>query len=129
MNKTVRAKVIDGLLLAMIMVFALVACGGGKTTRKCAVANQRKHMILLPSQIARTCHAKCSGYGGRAVSRIKTVIFTFRCLRKTGQSTFATQCIKSISASGNNLMNVTLMPHIKNKLVLRKIHGQMQCHG
>ena len=55
------------------------------------------------------------------MSHFEGVMRAFLRIRKTGKPPFPAQCIKPVHSSGQDLVYITLMSHIKNKLIFRTV--------
>ena len=59
----------------------------------------------------------------------KGIMLRFGRLGKAGDAVFLPQGGKTIQSPGQQLMGITLMPHVPDNLVLRRVKAAMQRHG
>ena len=102
-----------GLLAHGGIVESLVghAAGGG------AVADEGHHLVILPQQGSRPGHAQGDGHGVGGMPRHKGIRIAFRGLGEARHPSELPQMRKIRPATGQQLMNIRLMPHIKNQAV------------
>ena len=94
----------------------------------CAIAHQRQHMVMLPLQIAGARQPQRCGQRGRGMTRLEHIIFAFGALRKAGHAAEGAQGTERAVAPRQQLMDITLMPHIEDDFVLRHVEHAVNRH-
>ena len=82
--------------------------------------------VLVPEGFS---HSKGRRDGCPAVARIEGIVRTLLPLRKPADPSVLPQGMKTILSSRQELMGITLMPHVPDQLVPRKIEDIMQGKG
>ena len=81
------------------------------------VTDYSDHMIIFIIELVGSGDTYCSRYGSRAVSRIENVIWAFGSSRKTRDTVFFPQRIKSFKPACQKLICITLVTYVKDDLV------------
>ena len=89
----------------------------GKAAGKRAIADEGKHGVVLMLQGSRPRHAKRDRDGVGSMSRNKSVMLALARLRKARKPAVLTQRIETLFPSGQNLMRVALVSHVKHQPV------------
>ena len=89
----------------------------GKAAGKRAVTNEGKHGVVLMLQGSRPRHAKRDRDGVGSMSRNKSVMLALARLRKARKPAVLTQRIETLFPSGQDLMRVALVSHVKHQPV------------
>ena len=114
---------------------ARIHCAGvvhrlvGHAGRHGAIADHANHVVGFAFQVPRHRHAETGGNGCRRMGRPETIVFAFCAFGETRQSSALTQRANAVSAPGQNLVRISLMAHIPDQPVLRRIEDVMQCDG
>ena len=94
-----------------------------------AVPDQGDHIIVLMQKRSRPRHTQGDGNRAGSMSRHEGVRIALRRLGKTGQAAVLPQMRKIRLASGQQLMHIRLMPHIKNQAVYLGIKNGFDGHA
>ena len=89
----------------------------GKAAGKRAVTNEGKHGVVLMLQGSRPRHAERDRDGVGSMSRNKSVMLALVRLRKARKPAVLTQRIETLFPSGQDLMRVALVSHVKHQPV------------
>jgi len=63
------------------------------------------------------------------VGRAKRIIDALTAFGETGQAVFLAQRPDAVTASGQNFVGITLVAHIPDDFVPRRVEHRMQSHG
>ncbi|MEY5013212.1 MAG: hypothetical protein RLY69_927 [Verrucomicrobiota bacterium] len=75
-------------------------------------------MVVVTRKVARGGHAECGRKGGASVTRAISVVLGFRAQQKSVETLVRADRVNAIGATGQHLVNVSLMRDIEDKLVL-----------
>ena len=93
--------------------------------RERAVADHGNHVMRGVLHLFCRCKAEPGRNGSAAVAGKEHIVFTFVRTAKTGKPARLAQRIKARIATGQQLMGIALMPHVKHDLVARGIENAM----
>ena len=99
------------------------AAGGG------AVAHQGDHIVVLPQQTSGPGHAQGDGNGTGSVTCHKGICNALSWLREAGNTAELPQTGKRLLTACQNLMDVGLMPHVKDQAVGSRIINRFNRYG
>ena len=107
----------------VVEAFVGHAAGGG------AVANEGDHIIILLQQCSGPGHAQSDGNGTGGMTGNKSVRIGLMGFGEAGHSAKLTQTLKIRLASGQKLMDISLMTHIKNQTVFHRVINGLKGDG
>jgi len=93
------------------------------------IPNDRNHIIIFIFQIPRLGKSQRGGNRSAAVSAVPVVVFAFLTPGETTQTSLLAESTKPVSPACQQFMDVRLVTHIPNKLILRAVEDIMQCQG
>ena len=93
---------------------------------QCAVAQYGNHAALSAEHAFGAQNAERCGNRSARMARSKSIMWTFRTLRKAADPVFLAEFIEFGRTAGQDLMHIGLMPHIKNDLICRRIKHAVQ---
>ena len=94
----------------------------------CTIAHQGNHLIRLLLQRSCPCHAQGNGHGAGSMTRHKGIGNAFLRLGEAGHPAKLAQGGKILPPSGEELVDIGLMPYVKHQTVLCGVVYGFQCH-
>ena len=86
-------------------------------------------MMILPEKISSPCKPQCRRNSRRGMPCLEYIVFTFIPLREAAEAAKPSQGMEKIVPPRQQLVDVALMTHVENNLILRCIKNTMKCHG
>ena len=83
-------------------------------------------MIVFSEQIPSGGHPQCGGYGSTGVSRSVTIVFTFGAQEEPVEALVLADRVNLIPAPRKHLVDIPLVAHVKDKLVLGGVKDAME---
>src|SRR6266481_2901846 len=111
------------------MRFDIVERFVADSTGERGVARDYDNVFIAAAQISFHSHAETSGKRRASMTGTVAIVFAFRAQKKSVEALELRHRVKTIEASGKNLMDVALMTDIHDKAVSRRIEDTMQSDG
>ena len=86
-------------------------------------------MIVCTFQIARRGHAECSTEGRTRVTSTVAIVLTFTTQQEAIETFILADRVNLVLAACEHFVDIALMSHIKDKLVLRRVKHAMHGDG
>ena len=93
---------------------------------ECGVARHHDDILVTTAQVTSDCHTKSSGKRRPSVASAVAIVLAFRAQKKTVETAVLPHRVKTIEASGKHFMHVTLVTHIHDEAVTRRVEYAMQ---
>ena len=101
----------------------------GETSRECAIANDRNHMVLILLQLHGLGYAKGGRYAHRGVSCAEVVVLALGHAREATYATELAVGCKGIAATCYDFVGVSLVSHIPHDAVVGRVVDIVQRSG
>ncbi len=85
--------------------------------------------VLLSVDLCGQSHAQSGGNGGGRVAGAERVVFAFRHFWETADAAVHPLVFELLFSACENLVGVTLVSHIPDQIVVRRVEGVMQGDG
>src|SRR6516225_11116991 len=99
----------------------------GHASRQSGIAHYCDHVEVLASQIASHRHTQRAGNRRAGVRHVESVVRAFVAYRKAGDASVLADGREAIASAGDDLMSISLVAHVPNDLVARRVEAVVQC--
>ena len=99
------------------------------TARKGAIPDHGDGEIVAPLQTVGAREAERSGNGGRTVPRAEGIVFALLASGEARETARDAQRVETVAPSGQQFVNVALMPDVEDDPVVRRVENAVQGEG
>ena len=96
------------------------------SARERGIARNHHHVIAPAAQIAPHRHAECSRKRRPGVTRAVAIVLAFRAQEKTVETAVLPHCGETIETASEHFVHVTLVAHVHDKAIARRVEDAMQ---
>src|ERR1700682_935731 len=103
----------------------LIDCLHRHTTRERSITNQGNNVVVLALLVAGDGHAQRRRKRSGSVARAKRVVFRLVAAQKAADASILFDGRQLLATSGKNLMSISLVAHVPNQAVVRRVERVM----